>query len=187
WWDARHTLAVFGSVPIGKGWTLNAAYQGHSGRATTPVLARLYAPPPDGIGPQLGPRYLRGERNSIRVPPYHRLDLGLRRTGTLWGRRRHPGDPGAEHARPRQRDRLRLAAVLRLAGHRGDPPPRQERTAHRPHDRTGASMVIDVRSFARFGLGIALAVLSGACSWDEPLVPASDEPFLYLVLNQRSS
>lgn len=84
-WDAPHTLALFGSVPIRKGWTLNVAYQGHSGRATTPVLARLYAPPPDAIGSQLGPRYLRGERNSIRVPPYHRLDLGLRRTGTLWG------------------------------------------------------------------------------------------------------
>lgn len=83
-WDAPHTLAVFGSVPIGRGWTLNVAYQAHSGRATTPVLARIHAPPAD-LSHLLGVRYLRGERNSIRVPPYHRVDLGLRRAGTLWG------------------------------------------------------------------------------------------------------
>lgn len=74
----------FGSVPIGRGWTLNVAYQAHSGRATTPVLARIHAPPAD-LSHLLGVRYLRGERNSIRVPPYHRVDLGLRRAGTLWG------------------------------------------------------------------------------------------------------
>ena len=48
-------------------------------------------------------------------------------------------------------------------------------------------MVIATRSLARLGLALALAVLPGACSWDEPLVPTSDAPFLYLVLNQRSS
>ncbi len=83
-WDAPHTLAVFGSLPLGKGWVLNAVYQAHSGRATTPVRARLYVPQAGSSG-QLFARYLRGERNSIRVPPYHRLDVGLRRSGTLWG------------------------------------------------------------------------------------------------------
>ncbi len=37
------------------------------------------------------------------------------------------------------------------------------------------------------GLALVLALLSGACASDDPLVPASDEPFLYLVLNQRTS
>ena len=48
-------------------------------------------------------------------------------------------------------------------------------------------MVITIRSLARLGLALASAAVSGACSWDEPLVPTSDAPFLYLVLNQRSS
>lgn len=84
-WDAPHTLAVFGSAPIGKGWTLNVAYQAHSGRATTPVFARIYTPTPESMWLEIYERYLRGERNSIRVPPYHRVDIGLRRAGTLWG------------------------------------------------------------------------------------------------------
>lgn len=77
-WDVPHTLSLFGSVPLGGRWTLNAVYQGHSGRATTPVLARIFAPAPDNLN-TLEARYLRGTRNSIRVPPYHRLDLGVRR------------------------------------------------------------------------------------------------------------
>lgn len=42
------------------------------------------------------------------------------------------------------------------------------------------------RSMTSARLVLVLALLSGACSWDAPLVPDSDEPFLYVVLNQRS-
>lgn len=44
-------------------------------------------------------------------------------------------------------------------------------------------MVMRTKTGARLALTVAL--LSGACAWDEPLVPASEEPFVYLVLNLR--
>lgn len=78
-WDAPHTLALFGSLPLGRSWSLSAVYQAHSGRATTPVLARILEPRPD-YPIELRSRYLLGERNSIRVPAYHRLDVGARRS-----------------------------------------------------------------------------------------------------------
>ncbi|MBA4160150.1 MAG: TonB-dependent receptor [Gemmatimonadetes bacterium] len=77
-WDAPHTVVLFGSAPLGARWTLNASYQGHSGRATTPVLARTFEPFSTSLT-ELRSRYLRGARNSIRVPAYHRIDLGARR------------------------------------------------------------------------------------------------------------
>lgn len=83
-WDVPHTLALFGSLPLGARWTLNSAYHAHSGRATTPVVARVFAPE-SGDFNRINARYILGERNSIRVPPYHRLDLGFRREGRLWG------------------------------------------------------------------------------------------------------
>lgn len=85
-WDAPHTLALFGSVPLGRAWVFNAVYQAHSGRATTPVLARIFEPDTRSANSTaLAPRYLYGERNSVRVPPYHRLDLGARRSWRGWG------------------------------------------------------------------------------------------------------
>lgn len=87
-WDAPHTLALFGSVPLPKDWTFNAVYHAHSGRATTPLVARIFEPNAEIESRFLQPRYLLGERNSIRVPPYHRLDLGARRSweakGAQW-------------------------------------------------------------------------------------------------------
>lgn len=83
-WDVPHTLVLFGSVPVGARWMLNAAYHAYTGRATTPVVARVFAPV-DGNFNRINARYILGERNSIRVPPYHRLDLSVRREGRLWG------------------------------------------------------------------------------------------------------
>jgi hypothetical protein len=77
-WDAPHLLSLLGNVRLGRGWNLTGVYQGHSGRATTPVLARVFEPTLDS--PHLHARYLRGRRNSIRVTPYHRADLGVNRT-----------------------------------------------------------------------------------------------------------
>jgi hypothetical protein len=83
-WDAPHALSLFTSVPLASRWTVNAAYQGHSGRATTPVLLRVFAPGPTAPSDRGAPsRFILGEQNSIRVPSYHRLDLGTRYT---WGR-----------------------------------------------------------------------------------------------------
>lgn len=77
-WDAPHTVTLFGSLEMADGWILNTALNAHSGRATTPVRARIFAPG-ESLGRELIARYLLGERNSIRVPAYFRLDLGIRR------------------------------------------------------------------------------------------------------------
>lgn len=74
-WDSPHTVKGIVSVPIGRGWVLNAVAQAYSGRAVTPVLARIWEP--SGAN-HLTSRYLLGDRNSARVPAYRRLDLGLR-------------------------------------------------------------------------------------------------------------
>jgi len=47
-------------------------------------VARIFARGNDDLK-KMGARYIRGGRNSMRVPPYHRLDLGFRREGRLWG------------------------------------------------------------------------------------------------------
>lgn len=74
-WDSPHTVKGIVSVPIGRGWVLNAVAQAYSGRAVTPVLARIWEP---SGADHLTSRYLLGDRNSARVPAYRRLDLGLR-------------------------------------------------------------------------------------------------------------
>lgn len=48
------------------------------------MVARVFAPR-NGDLDRIDARYILGERNSVRVPPYHRLDLGVRREGRLWG------------------------------------------------------------------------------------------------------
>jgi hypothetical protein len=83
-WDAPHDLSLFGSTPVRRGWVLNAAYAGRSGRAITPVEARVFVPGAE-LHSQMDARYIRGPRNSVRVAPYHRLDLGVRRSWTAGG------------------------------------------------------------------------------------------------------
>lgn len=75
-WDTPHNVTFFSSLPLGPGWSLNAAFRAHSGRAATPVRARVFIPSRTfGL---LRSRFLRGERNSARVGAYRRLDLALR-------------------------------------------------------------------------------------------------------------
>lgn len=82
-WDAPHTVSFFASRPLLRQWTFNVVFQAHSGRATTPVLARIYEPDVGGAWHRVNPRYLRGDRNSLRIPPYRRLDIGVRREARI--------------------------------------------------------------------------------------------------------
>ena len=86
-WDAPHTLVLFGTapLPLGAGWTVNAAYHGHSGRAVTPIAGMTYRPANPGAYGSLVPDYIPGARNSVRVPAYHRADLGLGKRWEGWG------------------------------------------------------------------------------------------------------
>lgn len=78
-WDAPHDLSLFASARVFGSWDLNAVYRAHSGRATTPVEARVFVSYEE-FENYLRTRYIRGERNSVRVPGYHRLDIGARRS-----------------------------------------------------------------------------------------------------------
>lgn len=77
-WDAPHDLSLFTSVPLFAAWTANAAFRLHSGRAVTPVRNRVFVPE-RGFGDRfLLPRFFFGDRNSLRLGRYTRLDLGVR-------------------------------------------------------------------------------------------------------------
>jgi hypothetical protein len=77
-WDAPHDLNLFFSLSPRRSWTLSTAFTAHSGRAMTPVVARIFVPWEEVEGSLKG-RFIRGDRNSSRVPSYRRLDLGIRR------------------------------------------------------------------------------------------------------------
>ena len=77
-WDAPHALNLFVTAPVSRRWTFNVLSQFHSGPATTPVGVRVFAP--DFLNQLFLPsRYVLGLRNSARLTPYRRTDIGLRR------------------------------------------------------------------------------------------------------------
>jgi hypothetical protein len=75
--DAPHQLVFFASQPLPWKLLLNAAFQARSGVASTPVSVRIpvFSPSYD----HTAFRYLQGARNSVRLSPISRLDLGVRR------------------------------------------------------------------------------------------------------------
>lgn len=88
-WDAPHALTAYVSTVIRRSWSLSAVGQFHSGVATTPIVARVFAPASGTDNLFLRSRYLEGARNSARLPAYARIDLAARRTwkrpsGTEW-------------------------------------------------------------------------------------------------------
>lgn len=57
---------------------MNAAFRLHSGRAVTPAVGRVFAPDEAFSSGPMEPRFLFGDRNSLRLGDYERLDLGAR-------------------------------------------------------------------------------------------------------------
>lgn len=77
--DIRHSLNLSGAWEITGHWSVTASFSYASGRRVTPVDAIYF------IAGRLMMEY--GERNSARLPDYHRLDLGAVyrfRTGGRW-------------------------------------------------------------------------------------------------------
>jgi hypothetical protein len=75
-WDAPNTLNVYAAQQLGDAWSVTSAFQFRSGTATTPVTMRVLVP----LGFQrYGTRFTYGDPNSVRLSPYQRLDVGLRR------------------------------------------------------------------------------------------------------------
>ena len=67
--DRRHDLSVVLIYDVHKKWKLSSTYIYGTGQTMTPIVLRYYS------GGDL--RNVYGERNSYRLPAYHRLDLGV--------------------------------------------------------------------------------------------------------------
>jgi hypothetical protein len=81
-YDRRHDLSLTGAYRFAKwSWTANFVYG--TGQAFTPASARYTLREPASDLPI--DRYLAAHRNSARLLPYHRLDIGLRRRLKLFG------------------------------------------------------------------------------------------------------
>jgi len=82
--DRRHDINVVASYRIGP-WALNMAFIYATGQAFTPATARFDLRD-TGTGADVeGSIVLAGARNSARLLPYHRLDLGVSRRFRLFG------------------------------------------------------------------------------------------------------
>lgn len=67
-YDRRHDLSVVMMYKINERWNLNATFVYGSGQTTTPVTNRY------SIAGKIVNEY--GDRNSLRLPAYHRMDIG---------------------------------------------------------------------------------------------------------------
>lgn len=78
-YDRRHALNLVGEKAFGESWSLTATFHFHTGSPYTPLY---YSHAPGAVGGSdlnrgPSPFVFAGERNSARVPGYHRLDLKL--------------------------------------------------------------------------------------------------------------
>lgn len=75
--DVRHYFNLVVNANIGKHWYLSAAFVINSGTRTNVPIANYYNPF-DASGWDLISVY--GEKNNLKMPNYHRLDLGISHT-----------------------------------------------------------------------------------------------------------
>ena len=80
-YDRRHALNLSVARTFGPDWTLTTTFHLNTGAAYTPLL---YTRSPNQVGGSdlnrgHSPYVIEGEKNSARVPTYHRLDVKLTR------------------------------------------------------------------------------------------------------------
>jgi len=81
-YDRRHNISFTGTHQRNK-WTLSSSFVYGTGQAFTPASARYsLRDPATGL---FSDRALAGRRNTARLLPYHRLDIGLRRKTSVFG------------------------------------------------------------------------------------------------------
>ena len=73
--DRRHDVTVVAMYEISRRFSLSASWEYRTGNATTLPVARIFLLGPEAGNPNIYPIY--DERNSFRMPPYHRMDVGL--------------------------------------------------------------------------------------------------------------
>ncbi len=73
--DQPHVATVTASYMLTPTWEIGAKWQYRTGNPYTPVIDAEIVRHPDTGRPRYNPVY--GETNSVRVPPFHRLDLRI--------------------------------------------------------------------------------------------------------------
>jgi hypothetical protein len=80
-YDRRHSITVIEDYRLSEKWRLNIAFKYGSGQPYTEATARYLAMNPDGATHY---EALDGKKNFYRLPAYHRLDLGLYYSTTVF-------------------------------------------------------------------------------------------------------
>jgi hypothetical protein len=76
--DKRHDITLVGIYQLSRRWSLSASWEYRTGNAITLPQGRFFSFGPDlGGGGQITPIPDYPERNSFRMPAYHRLDVGV--------------------------------------------------------------------------------------------------------------
>ncbi len=95
-YDRPHTIKALGDLQLGRKWSFNLFWIYASGSPYTPLIGKFrggwnWRDDQDPFYPIIGDyenfittRRLYGDRNSLRFPAYHRLDLGLSRRFFFW-------------------------------------------------------------------------------------------------------
>ncbi len=88
--DQRHQLGLVGTYNLSKRWTFNGSWTFLTGQAITLPQAVYSFPSFDFVNNKFENYsnliYVNGGRNSYRMKPYHRLDVGIQRQTThKWG------------------------------------------------------------------------------------------------------
>jgi hypothetical protein len=85
-YDRLHDLTAVLSYELGRAWTLTAVGIYATGQAYTEPYARYRLAHIDFVGGDVDV-LVTDRLNNARLPPYHRMDLGLTKRGGLWGAR----------------------------------------------------------------------------------------------------
>lgn len=95
-YDRRHTVKLIGELPLSKKWSVSAFWTFATGAPYTPIIGHFLGGadsreetyddfPIDS--PPISSRAIEGEKNSLRFPDYHRLDVAFQ--GRFqWGKAR---------------------------------------------------------------------------------------------------
>ena len=78
--DKRHDITVVGIYELKKRWRFSASWEFRTGNATTLAVGRFFNFGPEFFQgnfsqPRLNPIFV--DRNGFRMPPYHKLDIGV--------------------------------------------------------------------------------------------------------------
>jgi len=80
--DRRHTITAIQDYRLSRKWRLNFAFKYGSGQPYSETTARYTSMNPNG---SLFYVELKGEKNSYRLPDYHRLDVGVFYSTKIFG------------------------------------------------------------------------------------------------------